>query len=86
VPCVWEGGAFIDRPYEVEDWTETRVSSRRRHFAGNRNVDFPARKKWLISMIIPAEILNVSNLHKKPDCHVALKDFLISKNNAAEET
>jgi hypothetical protein len=46
VPCVWEvGEAFIDRPYEVEDRTETHVSSRRRRFADNRNDDFSARKK-----------------------------------------
>jgi hypothetical protein len=35
---------------------------------------------------IPAEILIVRNVHKKPDCHVALKAFLLSQNSAAEDT
>lgn len=84
--CVWGwvGGTFINRPFEVEDRIETCVSTRHRRFACNRNVDFSARKKRLISVIIPAEILIVRNLHKKPDCHVALEAFLISKYSAAE--
>ena len=70
----------------MEDRIETCVSTRRRRFAYNRNVDFSVRKKRLISVIIPTEILIVRNLHKKPDCHVALKAFLTSKYSAAEET
>jgi hypothetical protein len=71
------GGAFVDRLYEVENRTETCVSLRRRRFACNQNVDFSARKKRLMSVIKSAEILNVRNLHKKPDYHVALKVFSI---------
>ena len=76
--CVW-GGAFIDRPYEVKEGAETCVSSRRRRFACNRNVDFSARKKRLISMIIPTEILIARSLHKKPDCHIALKGVFLNQ-------